>query len=110
MGTWSDEARVLHSRVAWVDMRRQLRLDKPSGQALLVLMTLLTLAAGSCLFDGDEMDHVSVDLCQALALFSTAVVVLAATRIQLLSADPRPGTYAASVRRLDPPPKRSPLS
>lgn len=101
---------MLQPRVAWVDMRRQLRLDRPSGQALLVLMTLLTLAAGSCLFDGDEMDHVSVDLCQALALFSTAVVVLAAARIQLLSADPRPGTYAASVRRLDPPPKRSLLS
>jgi hypothetical protein len=73
-------------------------------------MTLLTLAAGSCLFDGDEMDHVSVDLCQALALFSTAVVVLAAARIQLLAADPRPGTYTASVRRLDPPPKLSSLS
>jgi hypothetical protein len=80
------------------------------GQALLVLMTLMTLAAGSCLFDGDEMDHVSIDLCQAFALFSTTVVVFAAARIQLLSADPGPGAYEASVRRPDPPPKLSSLS
>lgn len=109
-GTRRYEARVLQSRVAWVDMRRQLRLDKPSGQALLALMTLLTLAAGFCLFDGDELDHISVDLCQAFALFSTAVVVLVAARIQLLAADPRPGTYAASVRRLWTPRRSSPLS
>ncbi len=74
-------------------------------------MAILTLAVGFCLFDGDEMDKgLSVDLCQALALFSTAVVVLAAALIQFLSGDPRPATYAASVRRLDPPPRLFSLS
>jgi hypothetical protein len=92
-------------------MRHELRVDRWPGQALLIVMALLTLAVGFCLFDGDEMDKgIFVDLCQALALLSTAVVVLTSALIQLLSADPRPATYAASVRRLDPPPKLSFLS
>ena len=74
-------------------------------------MALLTLAVGFCLFDGDEMDEgISVDLCQAIAVFSTAVLVVASALIHPLSADPRPATYAASARRLDPPPKLSSLS
>lgn len=74
-------------------------------------MALLTLAVGLCLFDGDQMDEgISVDLCQALAVFSTAVLVLTSVLIQLLSADPRTATCAAPVRRLDPPPKLSSLS
>lgn len=88
-------------RVAWIDMRHQIRVDRWPSQALPVVMALLILAVGFCLFDGDEMD------CQALALFSTAAVVLASALIQLLSADPRPATYGASVRRLDPPPRLS---
>jgi hypothetical protein len=73
---------------------------------LLIVMALLLLAVGFCLFDGDDMDSgLSVDLCQALAVFSTAVVVLASALIRPLSADPRPATYTASVRQLDPPPK-----
>jgi hypothetical protein len=92
-------------------MRHELRVDRWPGQALLIVMAALTLAVGFCLFDGDEMDNrISVDLCQALAVFSTAVVVFASALIQLLSADPRPATYAASVRQLDPPPKLSSLS
>jgi len=92
-------------------MRHERRVSRWPSQALLIVMAILTLAVGFCLFDGDEMDHaISVDLCQALALFSTAVVVLASALIKPLSADPRPATYTASVRRLDPPPRLSSLS
>jgi hypothetical protein len=92
-------------------MRHHLRVNTGTGRALMIVLALLTLGVGFCLFDDDEGDHhgVSVDLCLALALFSSAVVVLAFTLVQLLPADRRAPVYAASLRRLDPPPRHLPL-
>ena len=73
----------------------------------MIVLALLTLGVGFCLFDDDEGAHgISVDLCLAIALFSTAVVVLASMRVQFLPADRPAPVRAASLRRLDPPPRR----
>ena len=92
-------------------MRRLFRMDGWPGQALLIAMVLLTLGVGLCLFDGAEGDNgMCVDLCLGLAMFSVAAVVLVIGLIHLLPIDLPAIAYATSLRRLDPPPKRSFLS
>jgi hypothetical protein len=86
-------------------------MDGWPGQALLIAMVLLILGVGLCLFDGDEGDDgMCVDLCRGLAMFSVAAVVLVIGPIHLLPIDLPAIAYATSLRRLDPPPKRSFLS
>ena len=78
------------------------------GQALLIAMVLLTLGVGLCLFEGDGVDNgMSIDLCVGLAMFSVATIILVIGLTHLLSIDLPAIAYAVSVRRLDPPPKRS---
>ena len=93
-------------------MRRIFRIDGWPGQALLIAMVLVALGVGLCLFDGDEGGNgLSVDLCVGLlAMLSVATVVLVIGLIHLLSVDKPAIAYAVSLRRLDPPPKRSLLS
>lgn len=92
-------------------MRRISRMDGWPGQVLLITMVLLTLGVGLCLFDGDEGDNgISVDLCAGLAMLSVATIILVIGLIHCLPIDKPAIAYAVSVRRLDPPPKRSLLS
>jgi hypothetical protein len=86
-------------------------MDGWPGQALMIAMVLLTLGVGLCLFDGDGGGKgMCVDLCLGLAMFSVAAVVLVIGLIHLLPIDLPAMAYATSLRRLDPPPKRSFLS
>jgi len=89
-------------------MRRLFRMDGWTGQALLIATALLVLGVGLCLFDGHEGGNaLCVDLCLGLAMFSVAAVVLVIGLIHLLPVDLPAIAYATSLRRLDPPPKRS---
>jgi hypothetical protein len=85
-----------------------------SGRAVIVGLAFLTLAAGLCLFDGDETGtpgHLSPpDLCGGLALFVFAVTLLGLAARGDVFVSPAAATYRASRRRLEPPPRRRSLS
>lgn len=83
-------------------MRQGFRLDGWPGRAFLIVMVVVTVAVGLCLFDDDEMDS---NLCCGLAIFSVAVFLATLGPVYLLSNAPRCAVYAVSLRRLDPPPK-----
>lgn len=87
-------------------MRRLFRMDGWAGRALLIALTVLTLALGLCLFDDDEMANgMSVDPCVGLAIFSVALVVLVVALVYPLSIDLPYTAYAVLLYRPDPPPK-----
>lgn len=74
----------------------------------MLVLALLTLAAGFCLFDGDETDNgTSFDLCAtlAMAISSLALILLVLGRLEPVSADPLQAVHGVSLQRLDPPPK-----
>jgi peptidoglycan/LPS O-acetylase OafA/YrhL len=92
-------------------MRNRSRIDGRPGQALVLVLALLTLAVGFCLFDGDETaTGASFDLCAtlAMAMASLTLSLLALGRLGPVSTDPPQAVHDVSLRRLDPPPK-SPL-
>ena len=94
-------------------MRRSLRrADWEQGGALLV--ALLILAAGFCVFDGGGHGHdddAARDLCLGMIVASLAVPLLAGPRVSgWVPVEPRTVTYAVSPHLPDPPPKRDPLS
>jgi hypothetical protein len=80
--------------------------DGWAGRALLIAMTVLTLAVGLCLCADDEMaSGMCVDLCLGLAIFSGAVVILVVALVYPLSIDLPYAAYAVALHRPDPPPK-----
>jgi hypothetical protein len=95
-------------------MRQRLLVKSWPGRVLLAAMVVVTIAAGLCLFDGDEhetADHgASFDLCFGLAITSIAAVVLAFGSLHDLPVEPPYVVHAVSLRRLDPPPKFPSLS
>jgi hypothetical protein len=92
-------------------MRDRFRIDGRPGRVLVIILAVLTLAVGFCLFDGDETDNgASVDFCAplAMAISSLALILLVLGRLEPVSADPLQTVHGVSLQRLDPPPK-SPL-
>ena len=81
---------------------------------LLAGMVVMILAAGLCLFDGDEHgtagDGASFDLCLGLAITSVAAFILAFVTTYELPLDPPYVVHAVPLRGLDPPPKSVSLS
>ena len=90
-------------------MRQRLRVCSWPGQVLLAAMVLMTLAAGLCLFDGDEHgtagDGAPFDLCLGLAITSVPAVVLAFVAMHDLPFDAPDVVHVVALRGLDPPPK-----
>lgn len=88
-------------------MGRLFRIDGWPGRALPIALIVLTLAAGLCLCDDDEMANgMSVELCLGLAVLCVAVVVLVVALISPLSVDLPYRAYAVLLLRPDPPPRR----
>jgi hypothetical protein len=84
------------------------------GRVLLAAMIVVTIAAGLCLFDGDEHgtahSGASFDHCCGPAITSIAAVVLAFVSMHDVPVDPPHVVHAVPLRRLDPPPKSPSLS
>lgn len=85
-----------------------------SGRAAVLGLALLALAAGLCLFDGNETGtpgHLSApDLCSGLALFAFVATLLGLAARGEVFLSPAAVTYRASRRRLEPPPRLRSLS
>ena len=88
-------------------MKDQLRIDGWAGRVFLIVLVVLTVAVGLCLFDDDEM---CTYLCTGLAIFSVAMFLATLGAIQPLPSAPRCAVYVVSLHRPDPPPKSSFLS
>ena len=87
-------------------MRSQLVAGWP-GRIAAVGLILLTLGIGFCLFDGDEFGgHGSaLDVCNGLALFSLATMLVGPAALGRISPHPAAHVHVPSIRRLDPPPR-----
>ena len=88
-------------------MRHRVRLDGWLGRVFLIVMVVLTVVVGLCLFDDDEM---CTNLCTGLAIFSVAMFLAILGAVQPLPSAPRCAVYVVSLHRPDPPPKSSFLS
>ena len=90
-------------------MRRLLVTKGWMGQMLVIGMTALILGAGLCLFDGVQptMVHhgMSPDLCASLLAFGFALIPFTMAEIHGALVGPGHSVYAASLRRVDHPPK-----
>jgi hypothetical protein len=90
------------------------------GRGTILAASLLVLAAGLCLFDGEASHHdgdgqhedgVSYDLCFGMIVTSLAVPLLAGPRVSgWVALDLPRRAYPVSLHQPDPPPKRSSLS
>lgn len=90
-------------------MRHPLGTKEWAGRILAIAMTALILGAGLCLFDGAQpaTGHhgMSPDLCAGLLALGFTLILLGLAEISCLLVGPLHPVYAASLRRLDPPPK-----
>lgn len=89
-------------------MRSQLVAGWP-GRIAAVGLILLTLGIGLCLFDGDEFGPAghgsALDVCNGLALFSLATMLVGPAALGRISPHPAAHVHVPSIRRLDPPPR-----
>lgn len=70
-----------------------------------LILAVLVLGVGFCLFDGAEGGHVGLDLCLGMLVTSLTVLVYQLPLTGLASADRFAAVLACSARILAPPPK-----
>lgn len=89
-------------------MGTRLQVYKWSGRVLLLVLALLSVGAGLCLFDAhqhDGADGASFDLCLGFAIVSVGMVSFISVLIETMLLDPPLLLHAVPLHRLDPPPK-----
>jgi len=95
-------------------MNRRLRGKTWPLQATAVVLAVLALAVGLCLFDDDGAgtdDHdISRDLCGGLLASALAVTLLALAALNPVLMESLRPVSAVTLRPLDPPPKSLQLS
>lgn len=95
-------------------MSRRLQRKRWPWQAAVVALALLTLAVGLCLFDDDgagtDNHGISRDLCGGFLASALTVMLLALTALNPVLVESLRPVCAATLGRLDPPPKSLHLS
>ena len=95
-------------------MNRRLRGKTWPLQATAVVLAVLALAVGLCLFDdggaGTDDHDISRDLCGGLLASALAVTLLALAALNPVLMESLRPVSAVTLRRLDPPPKSLQLS
>jgi hypothetical protein len=87
-------------------------------RAAALMVAVLTLGIGFCLFDGVQgathhqgmSPDLSQDLCCGLLVSGVALTLLALGPTSSMAVESPPAVYVTSLRGIDPPPKRLALS